>query len=148
MLFDCNRVGEYIYVDWLWYCRWLNIFRVLVIAYILNEWWWCGELFVWTYALLWVICSCIHDWWWHILYPKCKTDVKSYIRCFCCIEGEDLEVIWYRMHQEESKTLHAFEWLMSRVIIEHVTWWICALGEIWWMLWFCGLVYMYIGGFC
>ena len=43
------------------------------------------------------------------LYPKCKTDVKSYIRCFCCIEGDDLEVIWYRMHLEESRTLHAFE---------------------------------------
>ena len=57
----------------------------------------------------WVICSCIHDWWWRILYPKFKTGVKSYIRCFCCIEGDDLEVIWYRMHLEESRTLHAFE---------------------------------------
>jgi len=43
------------------------------------------------------------------LYPKCKTGVKSYIRCFCCIEGDDLEVIWYRMHLEEFRTLHAFE---------------------------------------
>ena len=43
------------------------------------------------------------------LYLKCKTDVKSYIRCFCCIEGDDLEVIWYRLHLAESRTLHAFE---------------------------------------
>jgi len=43
------------------------------------------------------------------LYPKCKTGVKSYRRCFCWIEGDDLEVIWYRMHLEESRTLHAFE---------------------------------------
>jgi len=26
-----------------------------------------------------------------------------------------------------SRTLHAFEWLMSCVIVEYVTWWICAL---------------------
>jgi len=52
MLIDCDIVGEYIYVDWFWYCQWLHICRVLVIAYMLNEWWWCGELFVWTYALL------------------------------------------------------------------------------------------------
>jgi len=25
---------------------------LLVIAYMQNEWWWRGELFVWTYALL------------------------------------------------------------------------------------------------
>ena len=36
-------------------------------------------------------------------------DVISYIRCFCCIEGDDLEVIWYRMHLEESRTLPEFE---------------------------------------
>jgi len=23
------------------------------------------------------------------LYPKCKTSVKSYKQCFCCIEGDD-----------------------------------------------------------
>ena len=62
------------------------------------------------------------------LYPKCKAGVKSYIQCFCCIEGDNVEVIWYRMHLEESRTLHAFEWLMSRVIIEYVTW---CIGEIW-----------------
>jgi len=43
------------------------------------------------------------------LYPKCKMGMKSYIRCFCSIEGDDLEVIWYRMHLEEFRTLHAFE---------------------------------------
>ena len=118
--------GDYIYLDWLWYGWWIHIcwlfamllvntymlielWMLLVIAYMLNEWWWCGELFVWTYALLWVICSSIHDWWWRILYLKCKTGVKSYIQCFCCIEGDDLEVIWYRMHLEGSRTLHAFE---------------------------------------
>jgi len=43
------------------------------------------------------------------LYPNVRRGVKSYIRCVCCIEGDDLEVIWYRMHLEESRTLHAFE---------------------------------------
>ena len=42
--------------------------------------------------------------------------------------GDDLCCCWrYRMHLEESRTLHAFEWLMSCVIIEYVTWWTCAL---------------------
>jgi len=31
------------------------------------------------------------------------------------------EVQWYHMHLEESRTLHVFEYLMSRVIIEYVT---------------------------
>ena len=74
MLIDCDIDGEYIYVNWLWYCRWLHICQVLVtlmvIAYMLNNWWWCGELFVWTYALCQVICSCIHDWWWLIFISK------------------------------------------------------------------------------
>jgi len=52
------------------------------------------------------------------LYPKCKTSVKSYIRCFCCIEGDDLEVIWYRMHLEESRTFHAFEYIYILIMID------------------------------
>jgi hypothetical protein len=70
-----------------------------------------------------------------------------WLRCFCCIEADDLEVIWYRMYLEESRTSHAFDLFMSRVIIEYVAWWIVH----WWNLvnvWLCGLVYMYIGGFC
>ena len=46
------------------------------------------------------------------LYQNVRRGVKSYIRCVCCIEGDDLEVIWYRMHLEESRTLHAFELLV------------------------------------
>ena len=76
-------IGECIYVDWLgccWWihicwlncecCWWLHIWHVLVNAYMLNDWWWCGELFVWTYALSRVICSCIHDWWWRMFISK------------------------------------------------------------------------------
>jgi len=33
-----------------------------------------------------------------------------------------LGIQWYHMHLEESRTLHAFEYLVSRVIIEYVTW--------------------------
>jgi len=29
---------------------------------------------------------------------------------------------WCHMHLDESTTLHAFEYLVSRVIIEYVTW--------------------------
>ena len=39
--------------------------------------------------------------------------------------GDDLCCWWlYRMHLEESRTLHAFEWLVKRVIIVYVTLWI------------------------
>jgi len=34
--------------------------------------------------------------------------------------------------REESRTLHAFENLVSCVVIEYVTWWICAIR---WTLW-------------
>ena len=45
--------------------------------------------------------------------------------------GDDLCCCWrYYMHLEESRTLHAFEWLMSCVIIEYVIWWICALVKL------------------
>ena len=47
--FNGDIVGECMYAKW---------------------WWWRGELFMWTYALSRVICSCIHDWWWWILYPR------------------------------------------------------------------------------
>ena len=68
MLIDCDIVGEYIYVNWLWYCWWMHMQSptkspsLITITKIMVIWWWCGELFVWTYALLWVICSCIYDW--------------------------------------------------------------------------------------
>jgi len=61
MLIDYDMVGEYIYVGWVWYCQWLYICRVLVIAYMINEWWWWGELFVWTYASL-LIYMFMHTW--------------------------------------------------------------------------------------
>jgi len=57
--------GKYMYVDWLCNCWWIHVCWLIVkflvntymlnllrIAYILCGWWWCGELFVWTYALL------------------------------------------------------------------------------------------------
>ena len=63
----------------LWMCWWLHICHVTM-----NYWWihiciYVGDdmviLFVWTYALSRVICSCIHDWWWwwRIFISKCKT---------------------------------------------------------------------------
>ena len=42
--------------------------------------------------------------------------------------GDDLCCCWrYHVHPEKSRTLHAFEWLMSCVIIEYLTYWICVL---------------------
>ena len=55
-LYNEVNVGVYIYVNWLCNCWWIHIcwvmLNLLMIAYILCEWWWRGELFVWTYALL------------------------------------------------------------------------------------------------
>jgi len=31
-------------------------------------------------------------------------------------------IFWYHMHLDESRTLHTFEYLVSRVIIEYETW--------------------------
>jgi len=104
MLIGSDIVVEDIYVDWLWYCWWIHICwlieMLLVNIYMLIELWMCwwlhicrvtvnywwihiciyvGDdvviLFVWTYALSRVICSCIHDWWWwwRIFISKCKT---------------------------------------------------------------------------
>jgi len=97
MLIDWDVVGEYIYVNWI-----VNV----VGDFIYVKWWWIvGE---YTYAK-WLVNEC--NWWitcWWIicvnicivvesyvhaymtdgdgfLYPNCKTGVKSYIRCFCCI---------------------------------------------------------------
>jgi len=83
--------------------------KLLVNAYMLNDRWWCVNC---LYEHMHWVESYVHAYMTDgdgCLYPKCKTGVKSYIRCFCCIEGDDLEVIWYRMHLEESRTLHAFE---------------------------------------
>jgi hypothetical protein len=44
------------------------------------------------------------------------------------------------MHLEESRTLHAFDWLMNCVIIEYVTWSICALVKFVECCDLCGLV--------
>ena len=145
MLASWDRVGE----SWIVY--------VVVIAYMSNDgewlmnwhvhiclvikWWYC---WVWTYALSWVICSCIT--WLMVTdvdIQNVRRGVKSYIRCVCCIEGDDLEVIWYRMHLEESRTLHAFEWLVKHVIIAYVIlsivyWWNLSIDVIgvyvpWWI---------------
>ena len=47
----------------------------------------------------------------------------SYIRC-------SVGILLTVVHLEESRTLHAFEWLMNCVIIEYVTWGICALVKL------------------
>ena len=94
-------------------CWWLYIWYIggelLMIAYIhvlvMVRW----LLFVWTYAF--VVESYLHafmtdcggfyiqDWWWRILYPM------RWVRCFSCIEGDDLEVFWYHMHLDESRKI-------------------------------------------
>jgi len=102
MLTDCAIVGEYIYVDWWWCCWWLHIYYVNgddVVNCLCEHICIVVESYVYAYMTDGDRC----------LYPKCKTCVKSYIQYFCCIEGDDLEVIWYRMHLEESRTLHVFE---------------------------------------
>jgi len=50
---------------------------------------------------------------------------------------------WYHMHVKVSRTLHAIE------ICETCHTWLCDLvimciGEIWWMLWLCGIVDLYM----
>jgi len=114
MLIEWDVVGEYIYVNWI-----VNVVGDCIYV----KWWWIvGECIYakWLVMIWWIVCVniCIqlshmfmHTWLMvtDVYIQKCKTSVKSYIRCFCCIEGDDLEVIWYRMHLEESRTLHAFE---------------------------------------
>jgi len=75
MLIDWDVASEYVYVN-----RIVNVVGDCIYV----EWWWIVDgfifaymfgddvvtLFVWTYALSWVICSCIHDWWWRMLISK------------------------------------------------------------------------------
>jgi len=32
MLIDCDIAGEYVYVNWIWYCQWMHIY--------IKWWWW------------------------------------------------------------------------------------------------------------
>jgi hypothetical protein len=76
--------------------------------------------------------------------------VYSYIRCFCCIEGDDLEVIWYHMHvcvEFRHIILHE-SWLLYWMMIvdDECVWWIHTC-DIWsWLvdelchIWICDLV--------
>jgi len=74
--------------------------ELLMIAYIhvlvMVRW----LLFVWTYAF--VVESYVHAF---------MTDGGGFyiqlrwVRCFCCIEGDDLKVIWYHMHLDESRII-------------------------------------------
>jgi len=115
-------VNTYMLIE-LWMCWWLHICRVTM-----NYWW--IHIYAYMLVMMWWYCLCEHMHWVEsyvhaymtdgdgdeYLYPNVRRGVKSYIRCVCCIEGDDLEVIWYHMHLEESRTLHAFEWLV--IIVE------------------------------
>jgi len=105
--------------------------ELLVNAYMLSDWWWCGHI-VCVNICIELSHMFMHTWLMvtDVDIQNVRQGVKSYIRCVCCIEGDDLEVIWYRMHLEESRTLHAFEWLVKHVIIVYVTLWIVR----WWNL--------------
>jgi len=102
-----NVVGDCIYAKWWW---------IVVDCIYTNCWWWCGDLFVWTYAF--VVESYVHAF---------MTDgggfyiQLTWLWCFCCIMGDDLEVTWYHMHicveYRRISYLHEFEcsiewWMM------------------------------------
>jgi len=120
-----NVVGDCIYVEWWW------IVGEFIYAYMLSDWWWCGDI-VCVNICIELSHMFMHTWLMvtDVDIQNVRRGVKSYIRFVCCIEGDDLEVIWYRMHLEESRTLHAFEWLVKHVIIVYVTFWIVH----WWNL--------------
>ena len=74
MLIDRDVASEYIYVNWIVnvvgdciYVKWWWIVGECIYAKWLVMMWW---IVVWTYALSWVICSCIHDWWWQMFISK------------------------------------------------------------------------------
>jgi hypothetical protein len=89
----------------------LELWMLLVIVYMLSG----GELLLITHIqvlvmLMWLVCvnicivveSYVHAF---------MTDgggfyiQLSWLQCFCCIGGDDLEVIWYRMHLDESRAI-------------------------------------------
>jgi len=138
MLVGWDSVGKYIHIYIAWF---VNVVGNCIYV----EWWWIVDGFIFAYmfggdvVILLSVNICIelshmfmHTWLMvtDVDIQNVRRGVKSYIRCVCCIEGDDLEVIWYRMHLEESRTLHAFEWLVKHVIIVYVTLWIVH----WWNL--------------
>ena len=55
-------------------------------------------------------------------------------------------ILWYHMHLEESRTLHAFINWWVESLLEHVNWCICELVNFWWLLWILekGELYVYL----
>ena len=85
----CGIVATICWFMWRWLMMYIcenymliELWMLLVIVYMLN-WWWIvddciytsigdGEVIIVCVNICicsWVICSCIHDWWWWIIYP-------------------------------------------------------------------------------
>ena len=62
MLIDCDIVGEYIYVDWLWYCWWMHICWLILLSlvntYMLNDGDFVGDFIYakWMVMMWWTVC--------------------------------------------------------------------------------------------
>ena len=119
----CGDVATICWFMWRWlvmhmcvtticclYCEcswWLYICYVVVNCCWLHmyKYWWCWGDY----------CLCEHMHWVESYVHAFMTDGGGFyiqlrwLRCFCCIEDDDLEVIWYHMHLEESRALYAFE---------------------------------------
>ena len=90
--------GDCIYVKLVVTCWWLHIYKY---------WWWWGDY-----------CLCEHMHWVKSYVHAFMTDGGGFyiqlrwVRCFCCIEGDDLEVFWNHMHLEKSleHCMHLNNW--------------------------------------
>jgi hypothetical protein len=98
-----------LYVAWFWMLL-VIVYIIcggesLMIAYIYKYWWWWGDFCLCEHMhCSWVICSCIHDWWWRILYPiEVSTMFLLHRR------WRPWGVLVPHASREESRTLHAFE---------------------------------------
>ena len=80
------------------------------------------ENFVWKYALSWVICSCIHCWGDGLM--SNVRQVWTLHDDGSCIGGDDLELIWYHMHLDESRALHT---LLVNWNALSCAWWLSCL---------------------
>ena len=114
----CGNIATICWFMWRWLMVYIcdnymliELWMLLVIVYMLSG----GELLLIAYIqvlvmLRWIVCvnicivveSYVHAY---------MTDGGGFyiqlrwLRCFCCIKGDDLEVFWYHMHLDESRDI-------------------------------------------
>jgi hypothetical protein len=127
--------GRLLYLMWRWLVVYicdkymlLELWILLVIVYMLGG----GELLLIAYIQVLVMMG------WFVCVNICIV-VESYVhafmtdgggfyiqlrwlRCFCCIEGDDLEVVWYRMHLDGSRAIAYIVGELKYMCVVHDDW--------------------------